>query len=71
MADQTIPDIRQLAVQIATSYTRANPTSIDTLPTIIQLAYRGLASCIRPPEPPAPEKPATRGRRPGRPPKRR
>lgn len=69
MAEIASTDLRVLAVRIATSYTRANATSVDALPNIIQLAYRGLQQCVAPPPPP--EKPVVRTGRPGRPRKQR
>ncbi|QJE72369.1 hypothetical protein HHL28_03990 [Aerophototrophica crusticola] len=52
MSEQPVPGLRELAVKIATSYTRANPTSVDSLPGIIQSAYRGLLACTLPPAAP-------------------
>lgn len=45
MSEQPVPGLRELAVKIATSYTRANATSVDSLPGLIQSAYHGLLAC--------------------------
>ncbi|ACI99037.1 hypothetical protein [Rhodospirillum centenum] len=64
MSETTTLELRELASRIATSYTKANPTPVQALPEVIQLAYQGLLSCTRPPAPP-PQAPARkrRGRR--------
>ncbi|WP_114393631.1 hypothetical protein [Oleisolibacter albus] len=61
MTEQPIAELRELAVKIATSYTQANPVSVETLSAVIQSAYRGLLACTRPPGPAAVEK-TPRGR---------
>lgn len=69
MSEQPVPGLRELAVKIATSYTRANPTSVDSLPGIIQSAYRGLLACTLPPAAPSTAKSIRGpqdGKRPGR-----
>lgn len=61
MNDYPVAAIRALAVKIATSYTRANPMPVDSLPGVIQSAFHGLMRCVAPPEPPpAPPKKARR-----------
>ncbi|MDZ5649780.1 hypothetical protein [Nitrospirillum sp. BR 11828] len=62
MNDRLRPELRELAVKIATSYARSNPVSVEALPSVIVLAYQGLEACIAPPPPPPPE-PVKRGRR--------
>lgn len=60
MNDYPVAAIRALAVKIATSYTRANPMPVESLPGVIQSAYHGLMRCVLPPEPPPPPKKARR-----------
>lgn len=60
MSETSVPELRELASKIATSYTKANPTPVQALPEVIQLAYQGLLSCTQPPAPP---QQATRARR--------
>ncbi|TWB43912.1 hypothetical protein FBZ90_104300 [Nitrospirillum pindoramense] len=62
MNDRLRPELRELAVKIATSYARSNPVSVEALPSVIVLAYQGLEACVAPPPPPPPE-PVKRGRR--------
>ncbi|MDE1146130.1 MAG: hypothetical protein PW843_05825 [Azospirillaceae bacterium] len=62
MNDRLKPELRELAVKIATSYARSNPVSVEALPSVIVMAYQGLEACIAPPPPPPPE-PPKRGRR--------
>lgn len=66
MDDVTPTDLRLLAVKIASSYSKANAVPVGNLTGLIQLAYQGLAQCVRPPAPPKAEAPLRkrRGRRP-------
>ncbi|WP_148294083.1 hypothetical protein [Azospirillum sp. B4] len=62
MNDRLKPELRELAVKIATSYARSNSVSVEALPSVIVMAYQALEACIAPPPPPPPE-PPKRGRR--------
>ncbi|MFC7334439.1 hypothetical protein [Rhodocista pekingensis] len=63
MSETKTLELRELASRIATSYTKANPTPVQALPEVIQLAYQGLLSCTRPPAPPQAPARKRRGRR--------
>jgi predicted transcriptional regulator len=65
MNDRLKPELRELAVKIATSYARSNTVTVEALPSVIVMAYQALEACIAPPPPPPAETPK-RGRRGGK-----
>lgn len=54
MAHDVTSDLRELAAMITSSYARTNLVPAETVPQILEQAYRALHACLLPPPPPAP-----------------
>lgn len=61
MAQDVTSDLRELAAMITSSYARSNPVAAETVPQVLEQAFRALHACLLPPPPPAP--PAKPGRK--------